>query len=121
MKSLSPLRVSLWVLVAGMAFFVMAASSPQCARSDDRALNPSFETQGDAIGFCVQICIDDFQAAKKVEQARHKAAMRACNADPVCQYEESWLHDMIVLELVAIKDACIVACEHQQGAAAGGQ
>ena len=68
MKSLSPLRGTFWVLVAVMSVFVMASSSPQCARSNDLALNPTLQNTGDAFGFCKQECIDQFQLDKKAEQ-----------------------------------------------------
>ena len=121
MKSLSPLRGTLWVLVAVMSMFVMAASSPQCARSDDLSLNPTLDTAADPLGPCKQDCVEDFQADKKAEQARHKAAAKACNGDLDCDAAEDALHALIVADLVALKDACQVACEHQQGAGLGGQ
>ena len=121
MKSLSPLRGTFWVLVAVMSVFVMASSSPQCARSNDLALNPTLQNTGDAFGFCKQECIDQFQLDKKDEQARHKDAIKACNGDIDCKQAESDLHNAIIADLVLVKDACIVACEHQQGAGLAGQ
>lgn len=121
MKSLSPLRGTFWVLVAVMSIFVMASSSPQCARSNDLALNPTLGTTGDPLGPCKQDCVTQFQIDKKAEQARHKTAVAACDGDYDCKTQEAALHDQIVTELVNNKDACILACEHQQGAGLGGQ
>jgi hypothetical protein len=70
---------------------------------------------------CKQDCIVTFQEDKAAEQARHKAAVSDCNGDGDCKSAESALHSSIIDELVAIKDACKVACEHQQGAGIGGQ
>lgn len=119
MKSLSPLRGTLWVLVAVMSVFVMASSSPQCARSNDLALNPVLQPQ--AQDPCNADCLAQFKTDKKDEQARHKAAAKECNGDYDCEAAEAALHLSIVNELVAIKDACLIACEHQQGAGLGGQ
>ena len=69
----------------------------------------------------MQGCQDTFKTAKKEEQARYKAAKKACNGDAACQEEEAAIHDYINDELVADKDACIDNCNHQQGAASGGQ
>lgn len=120
MKSTRTLRVAFWLAVAGMAFFAMAASSPQCARTSESVTGPSLGAQGTADA-CTQGCIDSFQNAKKAEQARFKAAMAACNGDLACREAESDAHDAIVLELVADKDACIANCSHQQGTGLGGQ
>lgn len=112
----------LWFTIGIMAFFVMASSSPQCARSDDYSLNPSLSSAtSNPVADCKQDCIETFQQDKKDEQVRHKAAVAACNGDGDCKSAESALHASIIDDLVAIKDACKLACEHQQGAGIGGQ
>lgn len=121
MNSARTLRVAFWLAIAAMAFFAMAASSPQCARSTDNPVTPALGTLEAGGNACVQGCIDAFQLAKKDEQARFKAAMAACNGDYGCRAEQSMIHDMIVAELVMDKDACVLDCEHQQGTAVGGQ
>ena len=120
MKSSRTRHAAFWLLVAGMAFFSMAASHPQCARTSGSVTGPSLGAQG-AADACSQDCIDAYQAAKKAEQARFKAAMAACNTDPACRDAESATHDEIVAEMAADKDACIIDCQHQQGSGLGGQ
>jgi len=120
MKSTRTLRVAFWLAVAGMAFFAMAASSPQCARTSESVSGPSLGAQGTADA-CTQGCVDAYQNAKKAEQARFKNAMRACNGDLACRAAESAAHDAIVAELASDKDACIADCSHQQGTGLGGQ
>ncbi|HET9233801.1 MAG TPA: hypothetical protein VFP10_06655 [Candidatus Eisenbacteria bacterium] len=120
MKSTRTLRVAFWLAVAGMAFFAMAASSPQCARTSENVTGPGLDSQG-AASACTQGCIDTYQTAKKAEQTRFKAAMAACNGDLVCRESQSAIHDAIVLELAADKDACIANCSHEQGTGTGGQ
>src|SRR5262245_45292118 len=120
MKSTPTRQLALWLAVAGMAFFAMAASSPQCARTSESVTGPSLGAQGTADA-CTQGCIDDYQTKKKAEIARFKTAMVVCNGDLACREAESVVHDAIVLELVADKDACIADCSHQQGTGVGGQ
>ena len=120
MKSTPPRQAAFWLAVAGMAFFAMAASSPQCARTSENVTGPSLGAQGTADA-CTQGCIDSYQASKKAEQVRFKQAMAACNGDEACRHAESDIHDSIVAELVADKDACIANCAHQQGTGLGGQ
>jgi len=114
------MRSIFWLTIAVMGFFVMAASSPQCARSSDRTLNPTLETLGTG-NPCIDACNDAFKSGQKAEQARHKAALTACNGDPVCKQTESDIHNAIQAELVSDKDACKLDCQHQQGTATGGQ
>jgi len=120
MKPTRPIKAALWLMVAACAFFVMAASSPQCARSSDRALNPTLDTLAGG-NPCIAACQDAFKAGQKAEQARHKAALTACNGNPACKQAESDLHSAIMDELVSDKDDCKLACQHQQGTATGGQ
>jgi len=120
MKSTRTLRVAFWLAVAGMAFFAMAASSPQCARTSESVTGPSLGAQGTADA-CTQGCIDSFQSARKAEQIRHKAAMSACNGDQACRDAEEAADIAIKAEQVVDKDACIANCAHQQGTGLGGQ
>ncbi len=120
MQSSRTRQAAFWLIVTGMAFFAMAASNPQCARTSETALAPGLGAQA-ADGACSQDCIDTFQEAKKAEQARYKDAMSNCNGDEACREAESATHNSIVAELVADKDNCIVNCSHQQGTGVGGQ
>ena len=121
MKSTRTLRVAFWLAVAGMAFFAMAASSPQCARTSESPLTPSLSTQAGGNGACSQACIDDFQALRKAEIARFKSAIAACNGDQACKDAETLVDQAIKAEQVVDKDACIANCSHQQGAGTSGQ
>jgi len=112
-------HAALWFAVAGLAFFALAASSPQCARTSE-TLGPSLDSQA-ASSECSQACIDAYHTAKKAEQVRFKVAMNNCNGNPECRETESDLHESIVDELAADKDACIANCAHEQGAGTGGQ
>jgi hypothetical protein len=119
MKRVLTTKMTLWLALATATVVLMAASSPQCARSADTVSGPALQTS--AANTCVQDCQATFKAAKKEEQARYKAAKAACNGDAECRAEEAAIHDYINDELVADKDACIDNCNHQQGAATGGQ
>lgn len=121
MKSRSPLRNSLWLVIAVMGFFAMAASSPQCASTDDQVLNPSFEPLAGPGNPCIDACNQESMTRKREEQIRHKAQIDFCNGVPECKQDEAILHDSIMTEINADKDACKAVCQHEQGAATGGQ
>lgn len=118
MRSMQHKHIPL-VLTVLFSVFLVAASSPQCARTDETALSPTLQTS-DA-NTCIQDCQAAFKAAKKEEQARFKEAKKACNGDEGCQAEETAIHAAINKEINADKDACIQACNHSQGGGSGGQ
>ncbi len=121
MKSRSPIRNSLWLLIAVMAFFAMAASSPQCASSDDAVLNPSLAPLAGPGNPCIDACNEESKARKRAENIRFKAAKDICNSEPGCKSEEAEIHDAIQVEINSDRDACKLVCQHEQGAATGGQ
>ena len=120
MKSKRRVHQVLWVCTAALSVLVMAASSPQCARTSDRSVNPTLDELGTG-NPCIDACNDAFKAGQKAEQARHKAAIDGCNGNPDCKHAESDLHSAIMDELTYDKDECKLACQHQQGTATGGQ
>ena len=109
----------LWFFVGVLVFFTMAASSPQCAKSTDQALSPGFDAL--AANTCVQDCIAVMQAGFRDEKVRYREAKELCNGDYDCLQEAAMLNVAIKAELVEDKDMCILACEHEQGAATAGQ
>lgn len=121
MKSTLPIRSTIfWFAIGVMVFFTMAASSPQCARTDN-AVNPVLQTQAGDGNPCVRDCQDTFKAAKKDLQSWYREAKDLCNGDYDCLQEAYDIRQALNDELVADKDACIDACNHQQGTAVGGQ
>jgi len=112
-------HVTLWLAVAVLAVFAMAASSPQCARTTENPMIPSLQPLGQSP--CNAGCLDAFKTDKAAEKTRFKAAMAACNGDLDCRAAESEIHNLIVAELVVVKDDCLLDCQHQQGAGTGGQ
>ena len=120
MNSLRPLKVALWLAVATMAFMIMASSSPQCARSTDYSVNPSFDTQADG-NPCIAACVAELKAARNAERIAYKAAKAACNGDQACKDAAAAQHDLNQAEITADDAACKAACQHEQGTATGGQ
>jgi hypothetical protein len=106
--------------IAGAAFFAMAASSPQCARTQDATTSPAVGTLGDG-NPCIEDCIGGFQESMKSEQARFKAAIQACDGDEACQEQEEAVHEAMIGEIQADKSACFENCGHEQGDGSGGQ
>lgn len=121
MKSRSPIRNSLWLLIAVMAFFAMAASSPQCASSDDAALNPTLAPLEAGGNPCIIACNEESKAAKRILNIQHKSCLDACNGDMACRDECTAIKAMLIEEINADRDACKLVCTHEQGAADGGQ
>ena len=122
MKSLKPLRITFWMAIAALSFFAMAASSPQCARTSDRSADVSLNPLApDPVKACERDCRAAARVATRDERKRHRLASKACNGDVQCHLEEDALHEAILAEIAADEAACIDDCQHQQGAAAGGQ
>lgn len=108
--------------MGGLVVFVLALSGAQCARSDDRALNPSLrslDTQGD-METCVAGCAASAKADRQAESSRHVGAVEACADSPDCLQEEAALHVSIIQAINADFQACRAAC-HNQGSGTGGQ
>ena len=120
MTSRSPIRNSLWLLIAVMAFFAMAASSPQCASSDDAAVNPTLAPLA-AGNDCIIACNEESKARKRVLNIQHKACITACNRDMECRDECTMIKAAIQVEINEDRDDCKLVCQHEQGAATGGQ
>ena len=121
MKRVLTTKMILWLALATATVVLMASSSPQCARSGDRAdvsLNP---LAPDPVKACERDCKADARVATRDERKRHRLASKACNGDAVCHAEEDALHAAIVAEIEADELACIEACQHQQGSGIGGQ
>ena len=119
MKSTSSIQHTLWLVIAVMAFFAMASSSPQCARSTDRVLDPVLTPLG--APKCDGICKKLHKVGARAERTQHRIRKRACNGDPACKAEANALHQLIFAELDADLVVCKAACVHNQGSASGGQ
>ena len=119
MKSTSTIRY-IWLGIAIMAFFVMASSSPECARSSDSVLG--LEPLEHDWHPCSQgICRPAMRVAKRIERRRHKAARRVCNGDRECRDAEDLIKELVFAEIEADFEACRLECQHHQGGADGGQ
>ena len=106
--------------IAGAAFFAMAASSPQCARTEDLSTSPTVGTLADG-NPCIEDCIGAFQTAMKAEQARFKTAIQTCEGDSACEAEQEAIHEAMIGEIQADKADCFDNCQHEQGDGSGGQ
>jgi len=118
MKSI---RIISWLTIATLAFFAMAASSPQCARSDDQALNPTFAPLAGTGNPCIDACVTESQTRKRLEGIRRKAALDACNGDVQCRQEVNTISGEINAEIISDSQDCKKVCLHEQGEGTGGQ
>jgi len=102
--------------ILGMVF--LTASSPQCARTSDRALNPLAVASSAEFGSCISDCAHDAATARRIALEDFVAKMQACDT-PECKQEASAEH---VANIQAIQYAfkiCHAGC-HDQGSASGG-
>ena len=113
---------ALWLLVTGLAFFALAASSPQCARSTDSLVGPATLSDApDPVQQCQHDCDANARVQERAERKRHRAADKACNGDEACHVQEDALHAAILLEIEADRLGCRANCSHEQGSGVGGQ
>jgi hypothetical protein len=106
------------VILPILAMVFLTASSPQCARTSDRALNPLSSVASAEFGNCVSGCAHDAADARRIELEDFVAKMKDCDT-PECKQAASAEH---VANLQAIQYAfkiCMAIC-HDQGAATGG-
>ncbi len=124
MLSNQPMRRSLFLLVAGLAFFALAASEPQCARIGDRVAGPNGSTPdvkgGNGVAECVQACVSAAQDARAAENDIHNANLESCAGDPECLAEESARHAAVMQQIAMDQQDCKAPC-HNQGGGHGGQ
>jgi hypothetical protein len=114
------LRKAGWFLAfSALSVVLMAASSPQCARTEDTPLSPagSVTTSGDA-GECIRDCAADANELRLAERDRFKSAMEGC-VDSDCFHEEAALHVAILQEITGDERNCMSSC-HNQGGGSGG-
>lgn len=115
------IRSIYWVGLASMAIFVMASSGPECSKATTDTLGPSLESLKSPIAQCKKDCVDTKNDRLRDEKDRYWDAKADCNGDRDCLKREKAIHEGIVAEIIADKDKCQAACEHEQGSAAGGQ
>ena len=108
-----------WVVVLPvLAMVFLTASSPQCARTSDRALNPLSSVSSAEFGSCVSGCARNAAEIRSEELEEFVAKMQACETVE-CAQAASSEH---VANLMAIQyefKICMAVC-HDQGAATGG-
>lgn len=122
MKRALTTKMILWLALATATVVLMAASSPQCARTSDRSADVSLNPLApDPANACARDCKATARAGTKAERRRHRLASKACNGDAQCHVEEDALHAAIQAEIASDQALCIDACSHQQGAGVGGQ
>jgi hypothetical protein len=123
MKRTRPIKGALWLGIGVMAVIVMASSSPQCARSSDTGYDSALQSLAgpDPIKACERDCKSTARVDTRTERKRHRLADKACNGDQSCHDAEDALHALILADIDATLQACITACQHQQGAGIGGQ
>jgi hypothetical protein len=111
-----------WLLLGILcSFLLMAASSPQCARTDDLAFTPRFSPADDdfpGVGSCWQECAHAANEARLAEIESFSADVQACE-DSECRAERAAQHVAIMQAISEAQRECMSLC-HNQGAGTGG-
>ena len=115
------IRPARWFTMAallGAAVLLVAASSPQCARTADTTLGLSAAGRTTHADGCRELCLDAANQARVNERERFLTAIKDCG-DPQCRQEEAGMHAAIMAQIAADQAACLGGC-HNQGGGQGG-
>jgi hypothetical protein len=113
----------------GFAFVALAAllglsvvGLSQCRLVDDTVTGVDLQANNgvNARSDCVHQCNEKYKACKRAEDARHKAAKRACGSDKACKKAEQRLHKDNKLVCVRAMQDCKRNC-YNEGAGLGGR
>lgn len=113
----------------GFAFVALAAllglsvvGLSQCRLVDDTVTGVELQANSgvSARSDCVHQCNEKYKACKRAEEARHKAAKRACNSEKVCRKAEERLHKENKAACKQAMKDCKRNC-YNEGAGIGGR
>jgi hypothetical protein len=114
----------------GFAFVALAAvlglsavGLTQCRLVDDTVTGVDVRSNSgflNAVSDCVHQCNEKFKACQKAEEARHKAALRACG-DAACKKAENKLHKDNQKNCVRSMQLCKRNCHYNEGAGSSGR
>jgi len=119
----------------GFAFVALAAvlglsavGLNQCRMVDDTVTgvdvrsNTTFSgSGGHGRSRCVHQCQERFKQCKRQEDARHKAALRACGKNVNCKKAEQKLHKDNLKRCIRDMQLCKKNCRYREGAGTGGR
>ncbi len=123
MRSNQPYRRISFFAIAGMAFFALAASEPQCARVGDQVVSPdgtSLNSNKGGVSQCVRACVDEAQQRRADEKDLHHTNLKSCAGDWQCHQEEEARHESVMEQIAMDQRDCKALC-HNQGGGHGGQ
>jgi hypothetical protein len=101
------------------SLFLMASSSPQCARTSDYLFNPaSTGTVTATVAECWTSCASTAKEARAAELERFVGAIQACDT-PECHQQEAASHVLILRAITDTERDCKAIC-HSQGSGTGG-
>lgn len=95
----------------------------QCRMVSDNVTGVEIEStdtyNGRGKADCVKRCNDEFKAAKRSEDARHKAAVRACGNDRVCKKDAGKLNKDNLKDIIRDMQECKRGCYNEGGGIGG--
>ena len=123
MRSNQPYRRISFFAIAGLAFFALAASEPQCARVGDQVVSPdgaSLNSNKGGVSQCVRACVDEAQQRRADEQDLYQANLASSLGDWQAIQEEEVRHNTVMEQIAMDQRDCKALC-HNQGGGHGGQ
>ena len=108
------------MLTAMLGFAVVGLS--QCRMVEDTLTGVELNTQDgvNSRSDCVKRCNDQYKAAQRAEDARHKSALSACGTNKTCQKAEKETHKKNDKKIVDDMQECKRAC-YNEGSGGGGR
>ena len=117
----------------GFAFVALAAvlglaavGLTQCRLVDDTVTGVDLRSNSTAFSSarskCVHQCDEKYKQCKKAEEARHKAAEKACGShNAACKKAEDQTHKANEKECVRQMQLCKQGCRYREGAGGAGR
>ena len=115
------LRRALGLVALSALLGLSAAGLTQCRLVDDTVTGTELNTASgtSSRSSCVRQCNEQRKACFRAEDARHKAAKRACGTDNSCKKAEERLHRDNHKECVRQSQLCKRGCYNEGAGSAG--
>ena len=121
MRSDTPRRPRVQLLALAVVLGIALMGLTQCRSVTDRVTGIELNTPHtlSVRNSCARQCNRDFKAALLAEEARYRAAKRACGSDSACKKEEELRHHHIVQQLIRDRIKCKRSCYNEGAGTAG--
>ena len=108
-----PSRVAMRILLL-LALLAASMTLTHCRMVGDRVTGASIDLLRRK-NECTALCQDQFKARNQAEDQLNAQNIAACGGNAACLAAEAARHQAAVNASSSLRDACMAACEHQQG------